>query len=82
MVFSDGSKCKTSQGETTDIRASTVVDFVCNPAIFGPGQPKLVAQLPPGDEEEACAFVIEWETHVRPPFPLSILCVRVADDTI
>ena len=53
MVFSEGSKCKTSQGDTTNIRASTIVDFVCNPGIFGPGQPKLVAQLPPGDEEEA-----------------------------
>lgn len=27
------------------------------------GKPELVAQLPP-DDSEACAFFIEWRTHV------------------
>jgi hypothetical protein len=28
------------------------------------GEPKLLAELPPQDEN-ACAFFIEWRTHVR-----------------
>ncbi|KAG5651212.1 hypothetical protein H0H81_009459 [Sphagnurus paluster] len=31
------------------------------------GTPRLIAQLPPGDDEEACAFFLEWRTHVACP---------------
>ncbi|KAJ3550907.1 hypothetical protein NMY22_g136 [Coprinellus aureogranulatus] len=67
LVLSEGSKCKSSNGDTLDIRASTIVDFVCDPGVFGPGQPRLVAQLPPGKADAACAFVIEWKTHYACP---------------
>ncbi|KAJ3544610.1 hypothetical protein NMY22_g2724 [Coprinellus aureogranulatus] len=67
LVLSEGSKCKSSNGDALDIRASTIVDFVCDPGVFGPGQPRLVAQLPPGKADAACAFVIEWKTHYACP---------------
>jgi len=64
--MSDGSRCKLKAGEQAgDIRASTLVEFVCDTSIFATGAPQLLAQLPPGDEESACAFVIEWRTPVR-----------------
>lgn len=47
-----------------DVRASALVEFVCDMSIFGPGTPRLLAQLPPGDDEAGCAYVIEWKTHV------------------
>jgi hypothetical protein len=61
--MSNGSWCKSKAGDN-QIRASTVVEFVCDTSVFGSGTPRLVAQLPPGDDEDACAFVIEWRTHV------------------
>ncbi|TEB32435.1 hypothetical protein FA13DRAFT_1754514 [Coprinellus micaceus] len=67
LVLSEGSKCKASNGDPLDIRASTIVDFVCDPGVFGPGQPRLVAQLPPGKADAACAFVVEWKTHYACP---------------
>lgn len=33
--------------------------------MFGPGRPRLLAQLPPGEDEAGCAYVIEWTTPVR-----------------
>jgi len=67
FVLSGGSYCKvTADDIPADMRASALVEFTCDKSIFGPGQPRLVAQLPPGDDEEACAWVIEWRTHVCP----------------
>ena len=38
-----------------------------------PGEPQLVAQLPPEDDD-ACAFFVEWKTKVRLLSPvLSVL---------
>ena len=71
LVLTDGSYCKTSSDETIQkIRASTVIDFVCDMAIFGSGTPRLIAQFPPIDENAACAFYFEWKTHVRFNDPL------------
>ena len=61
LTFRDGSRCKSEN----QMRASTVIEFVCDTSVFGSGMPRLVAQLPPGDDEDACAFVLEWRTHVR-----------------
>lgn len=47
-----------------EVRASALVEFVCDMSTFGPGTPRLLAQLPPGDDEAGCAYVIEWKTHV------------------
>jgi hypothetical protein len=67
FVLSGGSYCKAqADGTSRDMRGSALVEFSCDKSIFGPGQPCLVAQLPPGDDEEACAWVIEWRTYVRP----------------
>lgn len=66
LTFSNGSRCKSKSGDN-QIRASTVVEFVCDSSVFGSGMPRLVAQLPPGDDEDACAFFIEWKTHVACP---------------
>jgi len=68
IVMSNGSRCKSKAGEQPgDIRASTLIEFVCDSSIFGPGTPRLVAELPPGDEETPCAFVIEWKSHYACP---------------
>ncbi|KAF6753319.1 mannose-6-phosphate receptor binding domain-containing protein [Ephemerocybe angulata] len=67
MVLSGGSKCKSAGGGDLDIRASTVIDFVCDAGVFGPGQPRLVAALPPGNDEIACGYYIEWRTHYACP---------------
>jgi hypothetical protein len=64
MILSSGSRCKSDRGEAQNIRASTVIDFLCDPSVMSTGQPRLVAALPPGDEDEACAFIIEWRTQV------------------
>lgn len=53
-----GSKC--ASGST----ASTIIDFICDKSVFSAGEPRLLAQLPPGDNE-ACSFFVEWRTHVR-----------------
>ncbi|KAF8079323.1 mannose-6-phosphate receptor binding domain-containing protein [Lyophyllum atratum] len=66
ITLTNGSYCKSKDGDTK-IRASTVIEFVCDTATYGPGSPRLVAQLPPGDDEEACAFFLEWRTHVACP---------------
>ncbi|KAF8915435.1 hypothetical protein CPB85DRAFT_1294455 [Mucidula mucida] len=55
-----GSTCPSGSGQ-----ASTIIDFVCDTAVFGAGQPRLVAQLPMG--EESCSFFVEWRTHVACP---------------
>ena len=65
LTLSGGSYCKANADNTPrDTRASALVEFTCDRSLFGPGQPRLVAQLPPGDDETACAWVIEWRTQV------------------
>ena len=66
FILTGGSYCKARADSTPgDMRGSALVEFTCDKSVLGPGQPRLVAQLPPGDDEEACAWVIEWRTHVR-----------------
>ncbi|KAH8094614.1 mannose-6-phosphate receptor binding domain-containing protein [Cristinia sonorae] len=62
LTFTEGTACSSSN----DLRASTVIRFVCDTSVSGMGQPQLIAQLPPSDES-ACAFFIEWRTHVACP---------------
>ena len=65
LVMSNGSRCKaTSNGSPGDVRGSSVVEFICD-ASAGTGAPRLVAELPPGDDEIGCAYVFEWRTKVR-----------------
>lgn len=54
-----GSQC------AKDERASSLVNFVCDSSVSGHGSPQLVGSLPPGDEDAACAFIIEWKTPVN-----------------
>ncbi len=71
LVLSGGSRCKsTPDGPSLDLKASTIVEFTCDASIFGPGQPRLLGQLPPGDDEIACSYFIEWKTHVSHSVPL------------
>ncbi|KAF8971884.1 mannose-6-phosphate receptor binding domain-containing protein [Flammula alnicola] len=68
FVMSNGSRCKPRVGDqSTDIRASSMVEFICDTSIFGSGTPRLLAQLPPGDDEIGCAYLIEWRTHYACP---------------
>ncbi|PPQ77560.1 hypothetical protein CVT25_011420 [Psilocybe cyanescens] len=60
-VISGGSRCKSGEN-----RASTMVQFVCDMS-FGSSGPRLMAQLPPGEDESACAYVIEWRTPYACP---------------
>ncbi|KII93099.1 hypothetical protein PLICRDRAFT_49174 [Plicaturopsis crispa FD-325 SS-3] len=59
ITLSNGSQCANTDG----VHASTVIEFVCDLSVFAAGKPELVAQLPPGNDNDACAFVIEWRTH-------------------
>jgi hypothetical protein len=53
--------------------ALTVIEFVCDISVFGTGMPRLIAQLPPGDDEDACAFVLEWRQTPAYLSPLLLL---------
>ncbi|KAG6841132.1 hypothetical protein C0991_001522 [Blastosporella zonata] len=66
MTLTGGSRCTLKSGQT-ELRASTIVDFVCDKTVFGTGEPRLVAQFPPGSDEEACGYFIEWKTHIACP---------------
>ncbi|KAJ7611853.1 hypothetical protein FB45DRAFT_744600, partial [Roridomyces roridus] len=62
LTLSGGSQCLDSDGKTVEhMRGSTEIEFICDPSA-GAGSPRLVAQLPPGGEDEACAWFIEWRT--------------------
>jgi len=63
-VLSDGSSCKAPDGSDLGLKASTIIEFICDTSIFGTGQPRLVGQLPPGDDDIGCFYVIQWGTHV------------------
>ncbi|KXN84971.1 hypothetical protein AN958_11816 [Leucoagaricus sp. SymC.cos] len=68
LVLSEGSRCKASpDGSTLDLKASTIIEFICDTSVFGAGQPRLVGQLPPGDDEVGCSYFIEWKTNFACP---------------
>lgn len=67
LIYENGSTCASA----TNLKASTVIRFICDPAVFAVGSPALVAQLPPEDDK-ACAFFIEWRTHVACPTAKSV----------
>jgi len=48
-------------------QADNNTQFICSPADFHAGTPKLVATLPAGDPADACHFFFEWSTHVACP---------------
>lgn len=60
IFMKDGSLCPGS----TKLRASTAIRFICDSSVFYEGSPKVVAQLPPGEDSSSCAFFIEWRTPV------------------
>jgi len=62
LIMTDGSRCPKADSMTT----STAIRFICDTSVFGAGKPELLAQLPP-DDDAACAFLIEWRTHVACP---------------
>ncbi|KAG6919865.1 hypothetical protein DXG01_015573 [Tephrocybe rancida] len=66
ITLTGGSRCKIKSGET-ELRASTIVEFVCDTAVFGTGEPRLVAQFPPGSDDDACGYFIQWRTHLACP---------------
>ncbi|KNZ72943.1 Putative mannose 6-phosphate receptor-like protein [Termitomyces sp. J132] len=66
LTLTGGSRCKL-KSDDTELRGSTIVDFVCDTSVFGTGQPRLVAQFPPGGDEEACGYLLQWKTHVACP---------------
>ncbi|KAJ7280965.1 hypothetical protein C8J57DRAFT_1057657, partial [Mycena rebaudengoi] len=45
---------------------STAIEFVCDPSA-AQSSPRLVAILPPGDDDDACAFFFEWRTTYACP---------------
>jgi len=63
--MSQGSQCPS--GGNAKNRAATLVNFVCDSSVVGAGSPQIVGSLPPGDEDAACAFIIEWKTPVNLP---------------
>ncbi|KAG6848367.1 hypothetical protein H0H93_000822 [Arthromyces matolae] len=69
LTLTGGSKCNLRDtNRNTDLRASTLVDFVCDTSVFGTGEPTLVAQFPQGsDDDGVCGYVLEWRTHIACP---------------
>ncbi|KAF8515797.1 mannose-6-phosphate receptor binding domain-containing protein [Hysterangium stoloniferum] len=63
LLLSGGTPCG---GESSALKASSAIRFICDNDVFGTGQPKFIAQFPP-DDESACGFVFEWRTHVACP---------------
>ncbi|KAI0334494.1 hypothetical protein GY45DRAFT_1242855 [Cubamyces sp. BRFM 1775] len=61
ITMTDGTRCS-DKGEQT---GSTVIRFICD-ASAGRGGPKLIATLPP-DEDNACSFFVEWRTEMACP---------------
>ncbi|KAF7300411.1 PLCXc domain-containing protein [Mycena chlorophos] len=62
LTYAGGSKCVDSNGNKLDyLRGATEIEFVCDPAA-GRGTPRLIAQLPPGGDTVACAYVFEWRS--------------------
>ncbi|KAK0461741.1 mannose-6-phosphate receptor binding domain-containing protein [Desarmillaria tabescens] len=60
IVLTSGSQCNSQN------TANTVIEFICDTSVFGAGTPRLLVQLPQGDDE-ACAFFVEWRTHFACP---------------
>lgn len=73
LILSGGSFCKATADDNIpgNTRGSALIEFTCDKSVFG--QPRLVAQLPPGDDEIACAWVIEWTSPVRPQLKQSLI---------
>lgn len=75
LVFTGGSTCHASasfnsnaspESSSPVISASTIMTFICDLNNEGEAGPRLLAQMPPGDDSEACVFVFEWHTQVGP----------------
>ncbi|KAJ7142355.1 hypothetical protein C8R44DRAFT_974140 [Mycena epipterygia] len=67
LTLASGSKCHDENGkEIENLRGSTEIEFICDPS-HGAGSPRLVAQLPPGGDDAACAWFIEWRTTAACP---------------
>lgn len=62
LVMTNGSPCPGAEST----RGSTAIRFICDTSVFEAGKPEIVAQLPP-DDDSACAFFMEWRTHVACP---------------
>ncbi|KAF8640555.1 hypothetical protein AX17_000217 [Amanita inopinata Kibby_2008] len=68
LTLAEGSYCRTNSDEVIEqMRASTIIDFICDMSVFGTGKPRLVAQLPTDSENAVCAFYFEWKTHYACP---------------
>ncbi|KAI1793994.1 hypothetical protein LXA43DRAFT_884480 [Ganoderma leucocontextum] len=61
ILMTDGSPCPNAGNLT----ASTAIRFICDSSA-GAGKPDMIATLPP-DEENACAFFVEWRTEMACP---------------
>ncbi|KAH8111868.1 mannose 6-phosphate receptor domain-containing protein [Phellopilus nigrolimitatus] len=63
LLLMGGSSCPQSDS----MKASTAIRFICDDSV-AEGKPQLIAQLPPEDDD-ACAFFIEWRTKFACPVP-------------
>jgi len=66
LIYTGGSLCGSSDGA---LKRSTAIRFICDQTVFSRGTPRLVAQLPTEDDD-ACAFLVEWRTHIACPSAL------------
>ncbi|KAJ3540007.1 hypothetical protein NM688_g6286 [Phlebia brevispora] len=62
LTMVEGSPCPIHK----HMHAATTIHFKCDTSVFGAGEPKLIAQLPP-PANQSCYFFIEWRTHVACP---------------
>ncbi|KAI9057072.1 hypothetical protein FKP32DRAFT_1584706 [Trametes sanguinea] len=61
ITLTDGTRCSDEGSQV----GSTVIRFICDSSA-GTGEPRLIATLPP-DEDNACSFFIEWRSEMACP---------------
>ncbi|KZT30983.1 mannose 6-phosphate receptor domain-containing protein [Neolentinus lepideus HHB14362 ss-1] len=57
LYLTNGSPCPT----VSQLRAASVIRYICDTSVFAAGQPELIAELP------GCSFFFEWRTHYACP---------------
>ncbi|KAJ6549074.1 hypothetical protein DFH09DRAFT_1169662 [Mycena vulgaris] len=67
ITLTSGSNCLDADSKPIDkMHGSTEIEFICDTSA-GAGSPRLVAQLPPGADDAACAWFFEWRTAAACP---------------
>ncbi|KAG2141079.1 mannose-6-phosphate receptor binding domain-containing protein [Suillus clintonianus] len=62
LHLSNGSPCP----EEDNIYGSSSIRFLCDASVYGAGKPVVISQFPE-DDNQACQYTVEWQTHFACP---------------